>query len=329
MRDTKDLDNKVIFSCNPKNNRVQCLSELVLSASVGESEDIKLEAPKKIQLLRTISFKDPRYGDVKIKKEHLSEMVKNFKDNVRGVDLAIDYSHDSWAEAAGWVKDVYTENEGKELWLDVKWTPKGAKKLIDGEFRYLSAEFDTAYTDGENGKSFGYVLLGGGLTNRPAVKKMKPTTKLTEAEKKMEEIKKLQEKNESLEKSIVELSKTNKTLGEENKSLKDEVKKLNDEKLNDEKVAYLNELLSEKKIVPAQKDALMTLSIDNIKGIFKDAKAIELNEKEQGSSKEPKVQTEETLLGEAKTLSAEKNIELEEAISELLKTDKFKNLNKE
>ncbi|MCH8350738.1 MAG: hypothetical protein IIB29_10825, partial [Chloroflexi bacterium] len=45
-------------------------------------------------------------------------------------------------------------------------------KILAKEFRYLSADFNMNFRDNETGKSFGGVLNGAGLTNRPRVKGM-------------------------------------------------------------------------------------------------------------------------------------------------------------
>lgn len=131
-------------------------------------------AATEVQLLRTGEFDHDFHGEMIITQDLLREMKKNFDDGVRGIDLAVDYAHESWAEAAGWIKNVILKEHDNELWIQVKWTDEATEKLNDKRLRYISAEFDTNYKDSETGKKFGAVLFGAGLTNRPFIKKMPP-----------------------------------------------------------------------------------------------------------------------------------------------------------
>lgn len=141
------------------------------------------KAPEKIQLFRTGTFHHAEYGTFQITKEVLASMVKNFTDNVRGVDLAIDYKHENDDVAAGWIRGLELADGGDSLWATVEWTPKGSKVLADKEFRYMSPEFAFEYQDNETLKKFGPTLFGGGLTNRPTIKNMEPVVELTEGAK--------------------------------------------------------------------------------------------------------------------------------------------------
>lgn len=137
---------------------------------------------KDLQILRTGSFSDPRYGKFPITKKMLDEMVKNFDDGVRGIVPALDYGHDTGGRAAGWIKKLSVKPDGKEfqLWGSFEMTPGGQASLADKDYAYLSADFDDKYVDNEEGKKYGCVLLGAALTNRPVVKKMVPATQLSE-----------------------------------------------------------------------------------------------------------------------------------------------------
>lgn len=154
--------------------------------------------PSEVQVLKTGVFTDPRYGKFEITLKMLSEMVDNFKKGVRGVKPAIDFKHDSEAEAAAWMKDVYTKPGAKpgvtELWVKPDWTAMGCKSLSDRTYGYLSADFSQNYQDNEEGKFHGAVLLGAALTNRPVIKNMQPVIQLSEGDrmfKKLSETKKL------------------------------------------------------------------------------------------------------------------------------------------
>lgn len=138
--------------------------------------------PPRIQVLRTGTFTDPRYKTFEITAAHLLAMKKNFDDKVRGVDIAVDYSHENMDEAAGWIQEVtLEEHEGEtQLWATVKWTKAAELCLSDKEYRYVSAEFMLDYVDNETQKHYGPCLLGAGLTNRPVIKEMNPVIELQE-----------------------------------------------------------------------------------------------------------------------------------------------------
>ena len=73
------------------------MSEEFRSAPIKLSEE---EIPKKIQILRCGNFNhDGR--EIKVSKEDLDNMVKNFSEKVRGIDLMIDFSHNSGERRQG------------------------------------------------------------------------------------------------------------------------------------------------------------------------------------------------------------------------------------
>jgi|11_taG_2_1085331.scaffolds.fasta_scaffold06050_3 phage I-like protein len=127
-----------------------------------------------VQLIRKGEFNHAYYGKFDITEEVLREFKLNFDRNARRVDIAIDYFHDSHAEAAGWVKEVELKENDSELWVRVEWTDKAKEKILGKEIRYISAEFDLDYVDSETKKEYGATLYGAGITNRPHVKDMQP-----------------------------------------------------------------------------------------------------------------------------------------------------------
>jgi len=126
-----------------------------------------------VQLLKPGSWEHSEYGPLKFTSARFDHFIKNFNDNVRKIDLAIDTEHEPEKGACGWIKKL--ENRGKEgLWALVDWTSKGWELVKDKIFRYLSVEFDDSWTDPESGKEFKDVLFGAALTNRPFIKGMAP-----------------------------------------------------------------------------------------------------------------------------------------------------------
>lgn len=150
--------------------------------------DEGIHVPSEIQLFKTGSFKrlNPKgkWETFDITREHLEEMVENFSEGVRGVDIAIDFGHRSDEEAAAWVRGLEIREVGKEcqLWAEVEWTTDGYAAVSGKKFRYFSPDFAFSYTDNETGEKYGTILFGGGLTNRPVIKNMAPAVELTEVD---------------------------------------------------------------------------------------------------------------------------------------------------
>lgn len=209
--------------------------------------------PSDVHLLRTGVFSYYSEDDMEINSGHILSFIENFNKKVRGCDLAIDYSHDNMDEAAGWVEDLFSSPDGQELWAKIKWTPEGKRSLVEREYRYISAEFAFDYKSQEGNVSYGPTLYGAGLTNRPFVKNMKPLVEMSEQEKNMtlEELKaKVAEQDALLKTLNVNLSEKDALI----KKQKDESEKV---KQLAEKTETFNKMLSEAKVVEAQRSAFI------------------------------------------------------------------------
>ena len=309
------------------------------------------ETKERIQLLRTGIFHHAEYGKFEITAQMLSEMVKNFRARVRGVDIAIDYAHESDKVAAAWIVDLELGGaNNEELWAKVKWTPAGAQKLADREYRYLSADFTFDYQDNESLVKFGPVLLGAGLTNRPVVKNMAPAIELSEGretdtmdpkdkqiadqaaqiaelQKQIEAMK--AEKGESpdladMKQKLADMEKKCSDAEAKLGEIEGAKKKLEEEKALSEKTAKFDKLLGEGKVVEAQREPF--LAGDAMK-LAELAHSVKLGA--EGSGKEAPAATVEPKTkeeAEAKILAlAEEKIknnsslELGEAISQVRK----------
>ncbi len=178
--------------------------------AITDADLDSIKIAETIQLLRVGVFHHPKLGELPITKSMLKSMVKNFDNKVRGIDIAIDYKHESNDIAAAWFTELYLSEDEKELWGRQNWTPKGKRKLADKEFRYVSADFLMNYQDNETLKEFGPTLMGAGLTNRPIIKRMEPAIELGEEIKHpggtmtAEEKKKLAEKETNFKKLLGE-----------------------------------------------------------------------------------------------------------------------------
>jgi len=260
--------------------------------ALGEfSATPEVEVPARIQIFRAGTFHHPEYGRFDLNKEVFLAMKKNFDEKTRGVDLAIDYNHDSEAHAAGWIQTLFLNDDGSELWAEVKWTPNGKNVLMNREFRYMSGDFTFNYVNNETLQEYGPTLLGAGLTNRPVIKDMAPVIELTESKKKgihkMEEIETLKVENKKLSEQVTKLTeaaasvaaaapyvapeaddyskmqpadliKKIEELEAKLKAMQGEKEVMAKEKYMSEKTSKFEKLLSEGKVVAAQKESFMT-----------------------------------------------------------------------
>ncbi len=242
------------------------------------------DSSEPVEIIRTGSFSHSLYGDFEITTDVLKSFKKNFDERARRIDIAVDYFHENYAEAAGWIKDIVLQDNDTRLFATVEWTEKALEKINKKEIKYLSAEFDLDYIDSETRKKYGPTLFGAGLTNRPHVKDMKPvfnehdnnTIKkddnmdfetILQAIGGLSDDQKIQiaEKLDLVTKKIENLD-ADKKLADDAKKLADDsvIKKLTDEvkilKANldlQQKVAKFNEMFASGKVVEAQREAYL------------------------------------------------------------------------
>jgi hypothetical protein len=223
------------------------------------TDSVQQSGFKDIQLLKTATIFDHRYGQVNISPEMLNQMVHNFDEKVRGIDIMLDAGHNPDGGAYGWFKKIYTkegENNSLELWGTVELTSLGQKALTEKHFGYISADFDMSYQDNETLANYGAVLLGAGLTNRPVVKKMSPAIALSEnGDNKMMTIEELLASCdvESPEELIAMIGEMKGNV----EASQAEVKTLADKMMLSEKATSFNTMLSEKKACEAQREAFL------------------------------------------------------------------------
>jgi hypothetical protein len=125
-----------------------------------------------IQIMTTGKWKHPQLGEIQITRDDLLKFKENFDKRVRGVDIAVDVSHNPDAGAVGWFEELRVD--GDKLFGKVKWTDEGAELVKSGKYRYFSPEFMFRWTDPATGQTYKDVLFGGALTNRPFLKNMEP-----------------------------------------------------------------------------------------------------------------------------------------------------------
>lgn len=144
--------------------------------------------PTSINLLKAGSWNTPWHGDFELTGEDLEEMAVNF--NEKGIGLVVEANfrapinegHFAEKKAFGWLTRLYvdTVNGTAGLFSDVEWTPSGEQAIRDGEYAYISPEFNPRgypWEDPEQEFTFvDNVLTGAALTNIPLFKKLKPIT---------------------------------------------------------------------------------------------------------------------------------------------------------
>lgn len=262
------------------------------------------EISDEIQILRVGTFLHEG-KTLEITKKDLRNMVTNFANKVRGIDLMLDYGHKSSEAAAAWFEELYLDETGKELWAKVSWTDDGADSVRKRNYRYISADFSFNYRDSESLKEFGPTLFGAAMTNRPFIKDMEATlseeTNTKENNMELEELKKkfaeLQEENKKLKGQLQgqgdkdkekALSEREDKIAAREESIKlAEEKAIEDKKLAEKKGRF-DTMLSEGKTIEAQRDAFMNDDMDEFVKNSPTEGTLNLSEKGHGSNNSSK-----------------------------------------
>lgn len=125
--------------------------------------------PKRIQIFPEGAYETMPYGKLVFDKNVFSQMIANFKADVRKA-VPVDVDHDG-GKAAGWIDDLEHE-EGNGMWASVEWTKYGKQLLLDKIYKLFSPEWAFDYVDPQNSTRHGATLIAGSLTNRPLFKNM-------------------------------------------------------------------------------------------------------------------------------------------------------------
>lgn len=158
------------------------LSDSIVRAYRIIKADESGELPTRIMLIKAGEWPDSCKGNLSISINDLKEMKRNFDAGHarpgQGLGLPIDFSHNEWNEAAGWIDGLKVE--GDALFADpVDWSTKGKEAILGKMFKCISPSFYPTgrggYTDPENlNTSIENVLVGAGLTNIPFFKGLSP-----------------------------------------------------------------------------------------------------------------------------------------------------------
>lgn len=318
--------------------------------------------PEEIQLFKVGKFFDSRYGEFQITTPMLLSMVNNFKKGVRGIDLAVDFAHDTEGKSAAWFKEVYLADDGKSLWAKVEWTPSGKDTVKSKEFRYISPDFTNDYMNNETKETFGPTLNGAGLTNRPVIKGMEPIVQLSEVpninektggkemEPKDQEIADLKKKVADLEAKLAkdpgagnepdDMMQMKQQLADMTKKCADyeaASKQAAEEKKMSEKKTSFDKMLSEGKVVEAQREPFMKDDLGKFTELAQPIKLSEIGNGGTGDGKKSDKSAEQQItdlalakvaekkardLGEGITMVLSENAELKKAYYEKNQTQK-------
>jgi len=148
---------------------------------------------KRVQVVKVGNFTHAELGKFSFTLPDLQEMKVNFDDNVRKqkIDgrpvLPFDYSHEDGEKAAGWIVQLVIEkdeNNVDSLFAEVEWTPEGAERIKNNEFKFVSPFIHRGLKDSESGERHKIVLMGAALTNIPFLRDMEAVKLLSEYKKK-------------------------------------------------------------------------------------------------------------------------------------------------
>jgi phage I-like protein len=325
---------------------------------------------KRVQLLRTGTFKHPQAPDgaFTITPDMLLKMKANFDGNARRLDkgeIPLDYGHNTEGEAAGWIQKVDVEDNAS-LWVEINYTKKAEQAIMDREWRFISADIDFDYEDNETGVKLGAVLLGAGLVNRPHIKSMKAVfsdsgigeennnekpkpekgysmtpeemaKKIGELEAVINQLKAQLGSTDaakvSAEKSLGDMKAECSGLKEQLKEATAKVTQLTEANEKVAKEAKFSEFLNAGKVVPAQKEAFMGMTLELAEKLFKDAKTtVNLNDNghgnngtannNNGGSNDKKSATDIVEERAAELMKTNSKLKLGEAYRQVLSSDK-------
>jgi len=135
-----------------------------------------------IEALPARLYTTPQYGEVPIPVDKLQRFITNFRQNVRGQEIATDFEHGldptKGLQASGWYKDFDIRPSSDDasqmsLYAKVEFTDDAKKDIKDRKYKYWSLEWDDDYMT-DTGNTVADVIIGGGLTNRPIAKRTMP-----------------------------------------------------------------------------------------------------------------------------------------------------------
>jgi len=122
-------------------------------------------------------------GKMKVTQDDLAAFAADI--NQRGDKIPLDFDH-SFGKglgslSAGWfirgsasIEPSSADASLMSLWADVQWTPRAAQSLRDGEYKFISPEFNFRWKDNTGKMRNEPRMFAAALTNRPFFEQMGP-----------------------------------------------------------------------------------------------------------------------------------------------------------
>lgn len=155
-----------VASENGTHNAYFCFADAVTIPDAGLTYLEAIEAK---------TYHTPAYGPVEITDQKIQNFISNFKNGVRGQEIAINYDHGvdvaKGNKAAGWIRDAVMKDN--KLMLGIEFTEPAKSELRNKEWKYFSLEWDDEWQNND-GSDIEDVVIGGALTNRPIAKGLMP-----------------------------------------------------------------------------------------------------------------------------------------------------------
>ena len=137
----------------------------------SEFKEVKEWDQVEIQIMRTWKWQHSLYWEVKIDEDVLDDVLKNYNENARGIDLVIDENHEPNHKALWWIKDL--QKKWKDaLFATIELTKMWADLISQWAYKYFSPEIIFNKKDEETWKIIKNLLVGWAFTNRPFFKAM-------------------------------------------------------------------------------------------------------------------------------------------------------------
>jgi len=160
-----DNDGKKIIKNLEWNDKTRFLFE------IGKFQEIQEWQNVDIQIMKCWKRNHQIYWKFSVNEQTLDDVVNNFYQNKRWVDIAIDENHEPEHKALWWVRQVYKKAQDN-LFATIELTKKWAEVLSQWLYKYFSPEIARKRTDEESWENYKNLLIGGAFTNRPFFKNM-------------------------------------------------------------------------------------------------------------------------------------------------------------
>ncbi|MGI7807769.1 phage protease [Campylobacter coli] len=228
---------------------------------INKESLIEISNDKPIKVAIKGEWKGHNNGRFKVDDKDLNSIIENF--NQKKIDLVIDYEHQSLknekAPAAGWIKELYLENDA--LMAKAEFNEEAKKYIANKQYRYLSPVFEFNTKDNKSGEFVRAKLHSVALTNTPFIDELGEliANKNNIHQNKGE---KMDEKIKELESQIIALKNENSSLAEQNEALK----KQNEENAKNLASSLVDNALNTGKIANSQKEWAMSYACKDLEG---------------------------------------------------------------